>query len=83
MLNNDEMHIQAIPERKIIAPFDSNANFSPFLCHFISGGSPEFSREKKLENDFAWATAKDRFSNKFLNAVFEPHDKKVGPATVC
>lgn len=56
MLNNDEMRIQAIPERKIIAPFDSNANFSPFLCHFISDVSLEFSREKKLENDFAWAT---------------------------
>lgn len=83
MLNDDDMHIQAIPERKIIAPFDSNANFSPFLCHSISGVSPEFSREKKIEKDFAWSTAKDRLPNKFLCAIFEPHDKKVGPATVC
>ena len=41
------------------------------------------SSEKKLEEDFALTTSNDRLPNKFLYAMFESCNKKVGPATVC
>lgn len=49
MLNTADVWIQAIPEGKIITPFDSNANFLS-LCHFISSCEARiFQREDAQE----------------------------------
>lgn len=44
---------------------------------------PGYSREKKLEEDFALTPSEDRLPNKFLYAKFKSHNKRVGLAIVC
>lgn len=84
MLDIADVWVRATPERKIIAPFDSNANFlSLTLSLYLQLWVQNFPERRNSRKIFALTISKDRLPNKFWYANFELHKKKVGPATVC